>query len=129
MATAVTLYSPQEVVDYLNSITLPAEWWVIDKGARITVIDDKGSEWAVETLFDETAVLPVIAAATEVKTIVPKKAGGHFMFLSPDDVAGGSNAYQLEIVSDAQELEDFLNTAIMLLATIEHGTKSLIIYT
>ena len=128
MATVVTLYSPQAVLDYLNSITLPAEWWVIDKGGRINVLDDTGT-WLSITVFDEAAVLPVLDAATDIKVINPKKAGGHFMFLSVFDVVGGAGAYQMEIVYDDQGLEDFLNSGITLLVVIEHNTKKLIIYT
>ena len=130
MATVVTLNSPDEVLDYLNSITLPVEWEVIDKGARYTAIDEVGAQaFTVVTFHDEAKLLAALPSATDLKTVVPKREGGKFTFISVSDVAGGSNSYLMEIVKDQQELEDFLNTAITVLKIIEHDSKKLVIYT
>ncbi len=64
MATVVSLDSPQAVLDYLNTITLPAVWDVLDKGGKYTVIDDLGAGvFAVDTYDNEDALETALAAS------------------------------------------------------------------
>ncbi len=129
MATVVTLNSPQQVLDYLNSITLPAVYDVIDKGGKYTVIDNIAGVYTITTVNDETELETALAAVTVLKAVVPKREGGKFTFVSVSDVVGGANAFLLKITRDQKELEEFLNTAITLEKIIEHDSKKLVIYT
>jgi len=129
VAVAITLKDPQAVLDYLNSITLPAVWDVIDQGARFTIISDNAGVFTVQTVFTtEQVVTALDGLVGTLIRVVPKAEGGLFTFVSVDIPIGGTNNYLMKITSDAKQLEDFLNTAITLLFIIEHGTKKLVIY-
>ena len=128
MATVATFQSPQTLLDYINSITLPGSWEVIDTGSRYTVTSEAGGVYTVTTFFSETDLETFLdATGDNIKAIVPKKEGGHFTFWSMTDVAGGANAYVLTIASDAQTLEDTLNAEVVL-KIIEHSSKKIIIH-
>jgi len=131
MATVVSFDSPRQVLAFLNSITLPSVYAVIDKGSRYTIIDDLGAgSFAVTTHFDEDKLLDALAAVTTLIDIVPKKEGGKFTFVSVSDVVGGSNSFSLKVTNDAKDLEDFLNDpAVTVEKIIEHDTKKLVIFT
>jgi len=130
MATVATFNSPQEVVDYLNSITLPASWFIIDKGAKYTVIDELGvNNYSVVTVDGEDELETALAAAVSLVSVLVKKAGGKFTFYSVDDVVGGTNSYLMKVTHDQAELETFLNTAITVLIIIEHYSQKVVIYT
>lgn len=130
MAAVVNLESPQNVLDFLNSIAIPFAYEVLDRGSRYTIVDDLGSGvFSVETFFDEAALEVALNAALKIDAIIPKREGGKFTFVSAEDVIPDANAFQMEITKSAQELEDFLNTAITVEKIIEHDTKKLVIYT
>ena len=128
MATVQTFKSPQDLLDYINSITLPGAWEVIDKGSRYAVTSETGAVYTVTTFFNEFDLEAFLdATGDNIKSIVPKKEGGHFTFWSMTDVAGGSNAYVLTIASDPKTLETILNTEVVL-KIIEHSSKKIIIH-
>ena len=84
--------------------------------------------YTVTTFFNENDLEAFLdATGDNIKSIVPKKEGGHFTFWSMTDVSGGSNAYALTIASDAQTLEDTLN-AETVLKIIEHSSKKIVIH-
>lgn len=129
MATAISFRSPQQLLDYINSITLPAEWRIIDKGAKFTVIDETSTGvFSVFTVNDETELKAALAASVDLFRVVPHKSGGGQTFYSVSDVVAGTNTYSMEIISDQAKLEAFLNTAITLLFIAEHGSQKLVIY-
>lgn len=128
MATVQTFKSPQDLLDYINVITLPGAWEVIDKGSRYTVTSEVGAVYTVTTFFNEFDLEAFLdATGDNIKSIVPKKEGGHFTFWSLTDVVVGVNTYALTIASDAQTLEDTLN-AETVLKVIEHSSKKIIIH-
>ena len=133
MSTVKILNSPQEVVDYINSITLPTGLWdVIDWGARYTVIEDVAGVWAVITTNDESELQFVLDGISGVlKNVVPHGEGGKFTFYSVDDVIAGVNALALTITVDEQSLEDALNTLVdaglVVERVFEHDSKKLIL--
>ena len=128
MATVATFKSPQDLLDYINGITLPGAWEVIDKGSRYTVTSETGAVYTVTTFFNEFDLEAFLdATGDNIKSIVPKKEGGHLTFWSLTDVVGGSNAYALTIASDQATLEAVLN-AETVLKIIEHSTKKIVIH-
>lgn len=128
MATVQRFQSPQDLLDYINVITLPGSWEVIDTGSRYTVTSEAGGVYTVTTFFDESDLETFLDATGDtIKSIVPKKEGGHFTFWSMTDVNVGVNTYVLTIASDAQTLEDTLNSETIL-KIIEHSSKKIIIH-
>lgn len=128
MATVTTFKSPQALLDYINAITLPGSWEVIDKGSRYTVTSEIGNVYTVTTFFSEDDLETFLdVTGDNIKSIVPKKEGGEFIFWSMTNVVGGSNSYVLTIASDAQTLEDTLNSETVL-KIIEHSSKKIIIH-
>ena len=128
MATVQGFKSPQDLLDYINVITLPGSWEVIDTGSRYTVTSEAGGVYTVTTFFSKDDLETFLDATAEtIISIVPKAEGGHFTFWSMTDVAGGANAYVLTIASDAQTLEDTLNAEVVL-KIIEHSSKKIIIH-
>lgn len=128
MATVVTFKSPQDLLDYINVITLPGTWEVIDKGARFTVTSETGGTYSVQTFYNEFDLNAFLDATAEtIISIVPKSEGGHLTFWSVTDVLVGVNTYALTIASDQKTLETILN-AETVLKIIEHGTKKIVIH-
>ena len=131
MSTVVTFNSPNQLKNYLNNITLPAVYDVIDKGARFTVIDELGANsYAVTTVFDEARLILALDGVTNLIGVVPKKEGGKLTFFTEETVVGGINGFAMTIVRDQKQLEDALNDLIDVGLAIdfvaEHGTKKLI---
>ena len=128
MATVRKFISPQTLLDYINAITLPVSWEVIDKGSRYTITSETGGIYTVTTFYNEFDLEAFLdATGDNIKAIVPKKEGGHLTFWSMTDVIVGVNAYALTIASDTQTLEDTLNSETVL-KIIEHETKKIIIH-
>ncbi len=135
MANVKTFISPQDLLDYMNVLTLPGAfptaWEVIDKGSRYTVIEE--TPFKITTLFDENALAAyLITIVGTLKKVVPKKEGGMLTYYSlTDEVLGANNGFILTISNSAQQLEDDLNALIGGGATethvIEHGYKTLIL--
>ncbi len=136
MATVVTLNSPQALLDYLNSITIPTNpnWGVIDKGGKYTIIVNTGGILDVVTHSSQQALEDFIAIlSTDPFTVVPKRAGGMFTFYSQQDPIAGINNFVMDIANSPQDLEDKLNAIVDALGTIdyilEHGMKTVILST
>ncbi len=136
MAIVLTLNSPQALLDYLNSITIPTNpnWGVIDKGAKYTIIVNTGGVIDISTHSSEQELEDFIAIlSTEPFTVVPKKAGGMFTFYSQEDPVAGINSFVMDIANSPQDLADKLNAIEDTLGTIdyilEHGMKTVILST
>ncbi len=63
--------------------------------------------------------------------VVPKKAGGKFLFYSQSDVVAGTNNFLMVVTSSPQELADQMNATIGVGGSvdfiIEHGMKTILI--
>lgn len=126
MAAVETFNSPADLQNYLNSITLPATYWIVDKGARYAVLWDEGAQYGGEIFYDESTLKAFLDATLHtIIRIVPHGEGGKFTFISPTDVAGGVNTYGMAITSDVKTLEDVLNTLTTFIV-VEHDSKKVV---
>lgn len=130
MATVEKRLSPQAMLDYLNSITLPAEYGIIDKGGHYTINSQDGGVFDTQTVFDEAGLQAALDGLVgTLDEVVAKGPGGHLTFYSLTDVIAGSPGLSMIIAYDEQGVEDALNSLPGTLEYIaEHATKTLIFY-
>ena len=138
MANVTRLQSPQELLDYLNSITLPVGgfftegsiastgWDVIDTGGKYTVIED--TPFKVTTVDSDADLLTFLGSlAGTLKAVIPKRAGGMFTFYSLVDEAAGAGTSTMIIAKDQAELDAAMNAAGVNTAIIEHRNYTIVI--
>lgn len=131
MATVTTVNSPQELIDYLNTLTALGtylqDWFVVDAGGGYTVIEE--TPFVVTTLKSETDLKAFLETGLTgtVKNIVPKSSGGRLTFIKILTASAGAQAWTLQIADDAEALETILTAATTVIATVEHQLKTLII--
>ncbi len=123
----VTLYSPDEVLAFINSNVLPATFDIIDAGARYTVVEE--GPFKVTTLNSAAELSDYLnsMSANTLKTVVPKREGSFFTYYQFGALVPGVNNFTMTIVDDQQSLEDAMNSIVTLNYIFEHGMKTLLI--
>jgi hypothetical protein len=144
MANVKRFDSPREMLDYVNSLTLPIGGFtsdlkagdtfdIIDTGGYYTVIEDPGGP--VTTLKSDRDLLDFLnaGATSNFRFVVPKREGGELTYISlTDETLGGSNGYEMIIVESERDLEEQLQAVIDGGSTeeliIEHDNKTIILW-
>ena len=142
MANVKRLKSNRELLNYINSLVLPAGgfqpttigatgWFVLDTGGKYTVIEE--APFKVTTLSSDRDLLDHLNnIAGTLKNVVPKAEGGQFTFVSLiDEVLGANNGFTITVSKSEQDLADDMNDLIDAGLTadilIEHDNHTIIL--